>query len=51
MPDQPEASKKTFQLEEATIAERGARKELASSESAYAKAQAERDRLAVKARG
>ena len=39
------------ELEEATIAERGARKELASSESAYAKAQAERDRLATKIRG
>lgn len=39
------------ELDEAIIAEKGARKELASSESAYARAQAERDRLAVKARG
>jgi hypothetical protein len=39
------------ELEEAAVAEKGARKELASSESAYAKAQAERDRLAKKAGG
>jgi hypothetical protein len=39
------------ELEEANIAERGARKELASSEAAYTRAQAERDRIAKKARG
>jgi len=39
------------ELEEASVAERGARKELASSESAYAKARAERDRLDRKIRG
>jgi hypothetical protein len=39
------------ELEEANVAERGARKELASSESAHAKAQAERDRLDKKLRG
>jgi hypothetical protein len=39
------------ELDEANIAERGARKELASSESAYAKAQAERERLDKKVRG
>ena len=39
------------ELDEANIAERGARKELASSESAHAKARAERDRLDQKIRG
>jgi hypothetical protein len=39
------------ELDEATIAEKGARKELSSSESAYAKAQAERDRLHKKTQG
>jgi hypothetical protein len=39
------------ELEEANIAEKGARKELTSSESAYAKAQAERDRLHKKVQG
>jgi hypothetical protein len=38
-------------LDEAVIAEKGARKEFASSQSAYAKAQAERDRLQNKVRG
>jgi hypothetical protein len=39
------------ELEEAAVAEKGARKELAVSESAYAKAKAERDRLENKVRG
>lgn len=39
------------ELEEATIAEKGAMKELSSSESAHAKARAERERLAQRARG
>lgn len=39
------------ELEAAGIAEKGARKELASSESAHAKAKAERDRLEQKIRG
>lgn len=39
------------EFEEAAAAEKAARKELASSESAYAKAQAERNRLAKKAGG
>jgi len=39
------------ELEEANIAEKGARKELASSESAHAKARAERERLDRKIRG
>lgn len=39
------------ELDEATVAERAARKELSSSESAYARAQAERDRLAKKIGG
>ena len=39
------------ELEEAIVAEKGARKELSSSESAYAKAQTERDRLHKKTQG
>lgn len=39
------------ELDEATIAEKGARKELASSESAQAKARAERERLQNRIRG
>ena len=39
------------ELEEAAIAEKGARKELASSEAACARAKAERDRLDKKIRG
>ncbi len=39
------------ELEEASIAEKGARKELSAAESSYAKAKAERDRLEKKIRG
>lgn len=39
------------ELDEANIAEKGARKELASSESAHAKARAERERLLNRIRG
>lgn len=39
------------ELDQATIAEKGARKELSSSESAFAKARAERERLDRKVRG
>jgi len=39
------------ELDEASIAEKGARKELSAAESSYAKAKAERDRLEKKIRG
>ena len=39
------------ELEEATIAEKGARRELSLAETSYAKAQAERERLDKKVRG
>lgn len=39
------------ELDEATVAEKGARKEVASSEAAYARARAERERLDKQVRG